>query len=89
MKLWCCYLRCPYLNLRAESSKERLEFVFLNSHTLSIEQGLKNGGVTDKLSFLRTRREVRTLQMKATLRKRMTVEMRKRMKKLMMIFAVS
>ena len=46
-------------------------------------------GSGDELSFLRTRKEARTPQMKATLKKRMTAEMRKRMKKLMMIFAVS
>lgn len=34
-------------------------------------------------------KKVRTPQRKMTLRKRMTVEMRKRMKKLMKIFAVS
>lgn len=46
-------------------------------------------GSGDELFFLRTRKEARTPQMEATRRKRMTVEMRKRMKKLMMIFAVN
>lgn len=46
-------------------------------------------GSGDELFFLRMRKEVRTPQMKATLRKKMTVKMRKRMKKLMMIFAPS
>lgn len=46
-------------------------------------------GSRHELFFLRTRKEARTPQMKVTLRKRMTVKMRKRMKKLMMIFAVN
>lgn len=44
-------------------------------------------GSGDEPFFLRMRKKTRTLQMKVTLRA--TVEMRKRMKKLMMIFAVS
>lgn len=46
-------------------------------------------GSGDELFFFRMRKEARTPQMKVTLKKRMTVERRKRMKKLMMIFAVS
>jgi len=46
-------------------------------------------GSGDEFFFLRTRKEARTPQMKMTLRKRATVETRKRMEKLMMIFAVS
>lgn len=46
-------------------------------------------GSGDELFFLRMMKKVRTPQMKMTLRKRMTAEMRKRMQKLMKIFAVS
>lgn len=85
-----CYLRCLYLSLSAGSKAVgwgEAWVLFLNTWQLS--RTWRTVGSGGELFFLRTRKEVRTPQMKATLRKRMTVEMRKRMKKLMMIFAVS
>lgn len=87
------HLSCLYLNLRAESKAvvwgQAWVFISEQWYIWELSRAWGTVGSGDELFFLRMRKEVRTPQMKATLRKKMTVKMRKRMKKLMMIFAPS
>lgn len=79
------YLRCLYLELRArrKAGGEGWSFLSEQWHIWELSwAGMVGSG--DELSFLRMKKEVRTPQMKTAV----TVEMR-RMKKLMIIFAIS